>query len=165
LSVESRHMFCGILPQRMTRAKRTRTSSHTASAAGPATRPRTREWVLAKVPADLRQQVDRWANEWLRTKFDRLLELRAADPGPFNYPVQVFSEWRGKAFYLCVRYRTGQGRPQGDFVPRWTPQIRPLIDTSNPAIVGARDKWSSTSPPGPSASRSAPWCASFAART
>lgn len=104
----------------MTRAKRTRTSSHTASAARPATRPRTREWVLAKVPADLRQQVDRWANEWLRTKFDRLLELRAADPGPFNYPVQVFSEWRGKAFYLCVRYRTGPGRPQGDFVVRCT---------------------------------------------
>jgi hypothetical protein len=25
-----------------------------------------------------------------------------------------------KAFYLCVRYRTGKGRPQGDFVVRST---------------------------------------------
>jgi hypothetical protein len=40
----------------------------------------------------------------LTRKFSRLLELRAADPGPFNYPVEVFSEWRGKAFYLCARY-------------------------------------------------------------
>ncbi len=53
-------------------------------------------------------------------KFHRFLELRAADPGPFNYPVEVFSEWRGKAFYLCVRYRTGKGRPPGDFVVRST---------------------------------------------
>lgn len=33
------------------------------------------------------------------------LELRAQDPGPFNYPIAVSSEWRGKAFYLNVRYR------------------------------------------------------------
>jgi hypothetical protein len=25
----------------------------------------------------------------------KVLELRAADPGPFNFPVEVFSEWRG----------------------------------------------------------------------
>jgi hypothetical protein len=83
-------------------------------------RPRTREWVLAKVPADLRQQVDRWANDWLARKFARLLELRAADPGPFNYPVEVFSECRGKAFYLCARYRAHSRRPDDDFVVRST---------------------------------------------
>lgn len=60
----------------------------------------------SSVPALLRQQVDRWAETWLRTKFSRLLELRAQDPGPFNYPIAVFSEWRGKAFYLNVRYRS-----------------------------------------------------------
>ena len=91
-----------------------------ASAGKQGARPRRYERVLAKVPADLRQQVDRWADDWLRTKFARLLELRAADPGPFNYPVEVFSEWRGKAFYLCVRYRTGRGRPADDFVVRNT---------------------------------------------
>ena len=37
------------------------------------------------VPALLRQQVDRWAETWLTTKFSQLLELRARDPGPFNY--------------------------------------------------------------------------------
>jgi hypothetical protein len=57
------------------------------------------------VSALLRQQVDRWAERRLKTKFTRLLELRAQDPGPFNYPISVFSEWRGKAFYLDVRYR------------------------------------------------------------
>jgi len=84
------------------------------------TEARNREWVLAKLPVELRQQIDRWANQWLKTKFGRLLELRAAGPGPFNYPVGVFSEWRGKAFYLCVRYRSGKGRPQSEFVVRKT---------------------------------------------
>ena len=79
---------------------------------------RNREWVLAKVPADLRQQVDRWAQGWLTKTFSRLLELRAEDPGPFNYPVEVFSEWRGKAFYLCARYRARSRRPEDDFVVR-----------------------------------------------
>ena len=76
------------------------------------------EWVLAKVPTDLRLQVDRWAADWLPKKFSRLLELRAADPGPFNYPVEVFSEWRGKAFYLCARYRARSRRLEDDFVVR-----------------------------------------------
>jgi hypothetical protein len=48
------------------------------------------------VPTLLRQQVDRWAQTWLTAKFSRLLQLRAQDPGPFNYPISVFSEWRGK---------------------------------------------------------------------
>jgi hypothetical protein len=65
------------------------------------------------VPAQLRQQVDRWADTWLKAKFARLLELRAQDPGPFNYPIAVFSEWRGKAFYLNVRYRARSRRSSG----------------------------------------------------
>ena len=65
-----------------------------------------REWVIASVPAVLRQQPDKWAEAWLTTTFSQLLEMRARDPGPFNYPLDVFSEWRGKAFYLCARYRT-----------------------------------------------------------
>src|SRR5688500_16451552 len=72
------------------------------------------------VPALLRQQVDRWAETWLKAKFSRLRELRAHDPGPFNYPIAVFSEWRGKAFYLNVRYRTRSRRPEDDFVVRHT---------------------------------------------
>ena len=32
----------------------------------------------------------------------------------------VFSEWRGKAFYLCARYRARSRRPEDDFVVRST---------------------------------------------
>jgi hypothetical protein len=39
----------------------------------------------------LRQQVDRWAETWLKAKFSRLLEWRTG-PGPFNDPIAVFSE-------------------------------------------------------------------------
>ena len=70
------------------------------------------------VSAQLRQQVDRWAEAWLKAKFSRLLELRARDPGPFNYPINVFSEWRGKAFYICARYRMSSGKPEDDFIVR-----------------------------------------------
>ena len=62
----------------------------------------------------------RWANTWLTAKFSRLLELRGQDPGPFNYPIAVFSEWRGNAFYLNVRYRARSRRPEDDFVVRHT---------------------------------------------
>src|SRR5438874_11360754 len=75
----------------------------------------------AAVPAQLRQQVDRWADTWLKAKFARLLELRALDPGPFNYPIAVFSEWRGKAFYLCVDYsdsRVSDSRKQVQYAWR-----------------------------------------------
>lgn len=81
-------------------------------------RVRRYERVPASVPADVRLQLDRWAADWLPRKFGRLLELRAADPGPFNYPVEVFSEWRGKAFYLCARYRARSRHPDDDFVAR-----------------------------------------------
>lgn len=73
---------------------------------------RNRERVLASVPAVLRQQVDKWAEAWLATTFSQLLEMRARDPGPFNYPIDVFSEWRGKAFYLCARFRARTRRPE-----------------------------------------------------
>ena len=56
-----------------------------------------------KVPDQLRRQIDSCAESWIKQKFARGLELRAADPGPFNYPIAVFSEWRGKAFYICAR--------------------------------------------------------------
>jgi hypothetical protein len=77
-----------------------------------------RRKTAASVPVQLRQQVDRWANEWIQQKFARGLELRAADPGPFNYPIAVFSEWRGSAFYICARYRAPRRRPEEDFVAR-----------------------------------------------
>ena len=76
--------------------------------------------MLALVPTALRQQVNHWAKGWLAEKFGRLLRLRAQDPGPFNYPVEIYSEWRGKAFYICTRFRTQSRRPEDDFVVRHT---------------------------------------------
>jgi hypothetical protein len=72
------------------------------------------------VPVLLQRQVNGWAETWLAAKFSRLLELRARDPGPFNYPIAVFSEWRGKAIYLNVRYRARSRNPEDDFVVRHT---------------------------------------------
>jgi hypothetical protein len=83
-------------------------------------RRRTHERVLVSVPEQLRREIDGWAEAWLALKFTRGLELRAADPGPFNYPIEVFSEWRGKSFYLCARYRARSRRPEDDFVARST---------------------------------------------
>jgi hypothetical protein len=80
----------------------------------------SRVMTRSAVPVLLRQQIDGWAETWLTAKFSRLLELRVQDPGPFNYPIAVFSEWRGRAFYLNVRYRARSRRPEDDFVVRHT---------------------------------------------
>lgn len=72
------------------------------------------------VPAQVREQVDEWASRWLPATFSRTLELRARDPGPFNYPVEVFPEWRGRIFYLSVRYRARSRRPEDDLIVRHT---------------------------------------------
>lgn len=72
----------------------------------------------ASVPTALQRQVNRWAETWIAAKFSRLLELRARDPGPFNYPIAVFSEWRGKSFYLGARFRARSRRVEDDFVVR-----------------------------------------------
>jgi hypothetical protein len=72
------------------------------------------------VPPLLRQQVDRWADSWLTGKFSQVLEWHARRRGPFNYPIAVFSEWRGKAFYLNVRYRTPSRKPEDEFLVRHT---------------------------------------------
>ncbi len=69
------------------------------------------------VPPDIKAHIESWATRWLGT-FARLLQLRAVDPGPYNYPVEVFSEWRGSVFYLNVRYRSRSRDPKDDFVVR-----------------------------------------------
>jgi hypothetical protein len=93
------------------------------------------------VPAVVREHVDRWAHVWLERKFTRLLELRAIDPGPFNYPVAVFSEWRGKAFYLCVRYCARTRKPEDDFVVRHTRMTLKGFGRFDPAYFRHTQKW------------------------
>ena len=95
----------------------------------------------APVPAMLRRQVDTWADAWLRAKFSRLLELRAQDPGPFNYPIAVYPEWRGKAFYLNVRYRARSRRPEDDFVVRHTRMTLTGFGRFDLAYFRHTDKW------------------------
>jgi hypothetical protein len=74
----------------------------------------------SRVPPDIKQRVDRWAEVWLTTNFTRLLALRAQNPGPWNYPIAVFSEWRGRQFYLNVRYKGGRRATVDEFVVRHT---------------------------------------------
>jgi hypothetical protein len=95
----------------------------------------------AAVSSLLQQQVDRWAADWLQSKFSRLLKLRALDPGPFNYPIEVFPEWRGKAFYLCVRYRARSRRPEDDFVVRHTRMTFTGFGRFDLAYLRHTDKW------------------------
>lgn len=42
---------------------------------------------------------------------------RAQNPGPFNYSIEVFSEWRGKAFYLNVRTALEAAGPKMRRIP------------------------------------------------
>ena len=92
-------------------------------------------------PILLRQQVDRWAQIWLTAKFSRLLELRASDPGPFNYPIEVFAERRGKAFYLNVRYRARSRQVTDDFVVRHTRMTLTGFGRFDLAYFRHTDRW------------------------
>jgi len=95
----------------------------------------------ASVPALLRRQVDRWAETWLIAKFAPVLELRARDPGPFNYPIAVFSDWGGKAFYVNVRYRAQSRRPEEDFVVRHTRMTLTGSGRFDLAYIRHTNKW------------------------
>jgi len=96
---------------------------------------------MASVPTVLRQQVDKWAEAWLTTKFSQLLEMRGRDPGPFNYAIEVFSEWRGKAFYLCARFRARSRRPEDDFVVRHTRMTLTGFGRFDLAYFRHTDRW------------------------
>src|SRR3989442_10090922 len=57
------------------------------------------------------------------------------------HPIAVFSEWRGKAFYLNVQYRARSRKPEDDFVVRHTDdahrlrQIRPGVLSAHGQVV------------------------------
>lgn len=69
----------------------------------------------------LRQEITRRAEDLLACRFRPSLrrEVQGQEHG-FNYATDVFPEWRGASFYLCVRYRTPSGRPEDEFVVRTT---------------------------------------------
>jgi hypothetical protein len=98
------------------------------------------------VPPPVREQIDRWADAWVTSKFTRPLQLRAQNPGPWNYPVAVCSEWRGRQFYLNVRYRVG-GRPRSDveeFVVRHTRMTLTGFGRFDLAYFRHTDRWCTT---------------------
>jgi len=71
------------------------------------------------LPESLRRELTRRGEELLSRKFAPLLtQEKGMQAHGFNYAVAVFSEWRGRSFYLCVRYRTP--RPGEEFVVRST---------------------------------------------
>ena len=96
---------------------------------------------MASVPVILRQQVDRWAETWIAATFSQLLEIRSRDPGPFNYPIEVFPDWRGKAFYLCARFRARIRRPEDDFVIRHTRMTLTGFGRFDLAYFRHTDRW------------------------
>jgi hypothetical protein len=68
------------------------------------------------IPELLRREVTRRGGELVARKFSPLVDPDRASSHGFNYPFAVFTEWRGRAFHLCVRYRTPRGRTPEDFV-------------------------------------------------
>ncbi len=84
-----------------------------------------RSWAPARGSNELaprvRDDVTRRAVQLLARRFRPTLEEeeRARVHG-FNYAIDVFPEWRGASFYLCVKYRTATGKPGDDFVVRTT---------------------------------------------
>jgi hypothetical protein len=57
------------------------------------------------------------------------------------HPIAVFSEWRGKAFYLNVRYRARSRRAEDDFVVRHTRMTLTGFGRFDLAYFRHTDKW------------------------
>ena len=64
-----------------------------------------------------------------------------AIPVPSTTPIEVFSEWRGKAFYLNVRYRARSRKVEDDFVVRHTRMTLTGFGRFDLAYFCHTDKW------------------------
>jgi hypothetical protein len=72
------------------------------------------------VPDFIKHQVTARGNELLSRRFKVVPENQAsARRFGFNYVIEVYGEWRGKSYYLCVKYRTSRGTPE-EFLVRTT---------------------------------------------
>lgn len=57
------------------------------------------------------------------------------------HPIAVFSEWRGKAFYLNVQYRARSRKPEDDFVVRHTRMTLTGFGRFDLAYFRHTDRW------------------------
>jgi hypothetical protein len=57
------------------------------------------------------------------------------------YSIEVFAEWRGKAFYLNVRYRARSRKVEDDFVVRHTRMTLTSFGRFDLAYFRHTDKW------------------------
>ena len=105
------------------------------------TRSRAERWSTrqCRYACDSRS-IDR-AQAWLTAKFSRLLELRHAIQESLNYPIEVFTEWRGKVFYINVRYRARSRKVEDDFVVRHTRLTLTGFGRFDLAYFRHTDKW------------------------
>ena len=60
---------------------------------------------------------------------------------PSTIPIEVFREWRGKAFYLNVRYRARSRKVEDDFVVRHTRMTLTGFGRFDLAYFRHTDKW------------------------
>ena len=58
------------------------------------------------IPQSLRLSLEDRTEELLAEKFKPILPIRAreAEDHDFNYPVDIYTKWRGRYLYLCVKY-------------------------------------------------------------
>src|SRR5690606_12252593 len=58
------------------------------------------------IPETLRLSLEDRTEELLADKFKPVLPIRAreAESHDFNYPVDVYTKWRVRYFYVCVKY-------------------------------------------------------------
>lgn len=60
-----------------------------------------------RIPQSLRLSLEDRTEELIERKFKPILPLREeeAEHHDYNYPVDIYTKWRGKYFYICVKYR------------------------------------------------------------
>ena len=124
------------LAQKMATLKRTRRSAYAPNARTRVARPRNPrmdpgESAGRAAPAG-RPVGERLAANEIRSP------ARASRRGswPVHYPIEVFSEWRGKAFYLCVRYRSRALPRVGVIADKHGLKSRKTVCRSLPRLAG-----------------------------
>ncbi|MFA6110099.1 MAG: hypothetical protein WDA75_15130 [Candidatus Latescibacterota bacterium] len=88
----------------------------------------------------LNEQVEAWLTARLRPGL--ALQAEAARKAGFNYVVNLYTEWRGKHFYLCARYCNPRpGASESHFEVRTTRLEHTGSGRFNLAYLRHTEKW------------------------